>query len=89
MLSREEIKEHIEHILGVKVAHHVKYANRYDTSGYSFYIKSVRTRPLVIHPELRSNLEKVPINGVELKNLYHNSALNTFPRLDLSREPCG
>lgn len=90
MISRNEIKNYVEAELKIKLAHHVKYADRYDGPHHPFYIKSADAYPLVLHPDFQKLLAAEPIKGIRLVKLYHNAALTMFPRLSgQNKSPCG
>jgi hypothetical protein len=74
----------------MSASHHTKYADRYDTGYHPFYLKSSNVRPLVIHPEIKNDIILNISHGLELDELYYNSALSRFPGLaGPGREPCG
>lgn len=90
MLSRNEIKSHIENKLGIPVKREREHATEYGATDYPFYIKKDNKCPLVIHPDLMPILRANPIDGVQLEGEpYHNANLAAFPKLNPDQAKCG
>lgn len=71
--------------------HRAAYAIEYEGISGPFYLKSIDTRPLVVHPRWWTYLAETSQKGISIGNkLYKNSNLRKFPRLEgPEKEPCG
>ncbi|MGH6681531.1 MAG: hypothetical protein ACREDL_21950, partial [Bradyrhizobium sp.] len=81
VLSRNEIRNHIDNVWGIPVKRERAHATEYGTKDHPFYLKKTNDCPLVVHPDLMPILRVNPISGVEVESEpYKNTNLAAFPK---------